>query len=350
MAIYTLPLILIGFFALLSLLTKQSRHRNVNALCSIIIAVLLVAILSFRDSSIGIDVKGYLNYWAQAGIRDTSETTRFEPMFVKLNELSHSVSSSPHVFLTIVGILSIAPIAFVIYKRSYDPLLSWLIYICLGFYAFTFSGLRQAIAYGLTTLSIYFIQKRKLIPFLLLVGLASTFHFSALIFLPAYLIYWIRLNWVGVAIYFVALIPVFLFRAEIFQWFSTRFYSTYEISTSSSFSWLALSALIVSACWFYFYIAQTKILQPFEIRENSGILQLATVGVSLMLFASVGTNVMRMADYYYVAIIFAIPSTLSTISNPLRILLKTYIGGALLLLYFVQMNDSPYSIVPYSTF
>lgn len=352
MTVYIIPIFLIGLFSLVSLLFNidQAQRQKINSRFSIVVALTLITILSFRDPTVGVDVKGYLDFWAQAGTRDVSETTRFEPMFVKLSELSYYLSTSPQFYLTIIAILSLAPISFALRKGSSDPLFSWLIFICLGFYSFTFSGLRQAIAYGLTTLAIHFIRRRKLLPFLLLVGLAASFHFSALIFLPAYWIYSIRVKPIGVLIYFAALVPIFIFRAPIFQWFTAQFYSSYELSPSSSFSWLALSATIVALGWIRNRTVNNTNVRTENGQDTSGLLQIATVGVSLMLFASVGTNVMRMADYFYIAIIFALPSVLQTFNNPLRILVKVYIAGALILIYIIQMLGSPYSIVPYSAF
>ena len=43
------------------------------------------------------------------------------------------------------------------------------------------------------------------------------------------------------------------------------------------------------------------------------------VGVSLMMFATVGTNVMRMANYYYMFVIIFIPEVFSVLKGKICI-------------------------------
>ena len=45
--------------------------------------------------------------------------------------------------------------------------------------------------------------------------------------------------------------------------------------------------------------------------DNNGLFIFLLVGISLMLFASVGTNVMRVADYYYMFVIIFIPEVMT---------------------------------------
>lgn len=352
MTVYMANLILIGYISVIIGLSSESelRRKRLHNGSSVLVGIVLILVLALRGPSVGVDLNVYLRVWSWAETRDLSEVTRFEPSFVAVTELSRKFSDSPQFFLTAVAILSIAPISYAIRKGSTRPLLSWTIYICLGFYAFTFSGLRQAIAFGLTTLAIHFIRHRKLIPFLLLVCLAWTFHASALIFLPAYWIYGVRISRLAITIY-VALVPIiFLFREPIFQWFTEQFYSDYDVDTSSSYNWLLLSAAIVLLAWIQYRSAFSGTDSIANKTDTAGLLQIATIGVTLMLFASVGTNVMRMADYYYVAVIFALPAVLDTLSTRFQLTIKLYLIGALVLVYVIQLMQSPYSIVPYRLF
>ncbi len=72
-----------------------------------------------------------------------------------------------------------------IYRDSEEPFISAIMLFAF-YYGFTLSGLRQTMAMGIILLSFKYIKERKLIKYLILVVIATLFHSSALIFLPAY--------------------------------------------------------------------------------------------------------------------------------------------------------------------
>ncbi|ALZ99139.1 EpsG family protein [Corynebacterium glutamicum] len=352
MTIYFINLALLGYFWTLSQIRQkaQTSRRKLQGIFSILMGFVLIIVLARRNSSVGVDVSLYLYYWNLAESHSLEEITRFEPSFNILTEFSRQISDSPHFFLCVVALLSIAPISWVIYKDSAQPLTSWLIYICLGFYAFTFSGLRQAIAYGFTVLSLHFIRKKQPLIFVALVILAWSFHSSALLFLPAYWVYWYRVNRTGIILYLISLPVVFALRIPIFAWFTTNFYTEYDISTSSSFTWLSISSGIVLFGWALLKSSEQEKPPSTDTNELAGLLQIATIGITFMLFASVGTNVMRVADYYYIFIIFAIPKAFSLYKESYHAFIKIYFVAGLIVIYVLRMLDSPYGTVPYIPF
>lgn len=352
MAIYVAILISIAVFAALLALSPRTEASRIKlgAGFSSFIGLILILVLALRGTSVGTDVQTYLDYWSLADTRDLTEASRFEPAFVLVTEVSRSLSGSPHFYLAVIAVLSIAPVSYAIRKGSSLPLLSWTMYICLGFYAFTFSGLRQAIALALTAVAIQLIRKQKLLPFLMTVGLAWTFHASALIFLPAFWVYRLRLTPISIAAYFAFVPVLYLFREPLFGWFTTQFFPAYEVTPSSSYTWLLFSGAIVVIGWILWCMASKVAMSDTSKSDFAGLLQIATVGMTLMLFASVGTNVMRMADYYYFAIVIALPGVLNLVSSRIRHPVRVAIVTLLIAIYGFQMVESPYSIVPYTLF
>ena len=82
----------------------------------------------------------------------------------------------------------------------------------LPVFLLNFSGLRQAIAMGITALSFNFIKEKKPVQFILLVILASLFHKSAIVFLAMYPIYNIKLDKFGKVMSIVVLGIVYFAR------------------------------------------------------------------------------------------------------------------------------------------
>ena len=90
------------------------------------------------------------------------------------------------VFLIAVAIFIEAVVAFLIYKYSPLPWLSFLVWNCMGFYCFGFSAIKQSIAMGLVMIAFVGIMEEKPKLFALFTILAGFVHAPALIFLPAY--------------------------------------------------------------------------------------------------------------------------------------------------------------------
>ena len=77
---------------------------------------------------------------------------------------------------------------------SIDYLSSVIIFITLGLYTFIFNGLRQAFALAIMTYSIKYLLEKRLLPYLIICLLASTFHISALIMIPFYFLINLKLK------------------------------------------------------------------------------------------------------------------------------------------------------------
>lgn len=131
----------------------------------------------------------------------------------------------------------------------------------------------------------------------------------------------------------------------IFNFFISIFYNNYSIVTSTSYNWLLLSCVIVFIGLF--------LIRGDLIKDSSVILYLPylLVGLSLMIFASVGTNVMRVVDYYYIFIILFIPEVLFSLRKS-KYYLITLLFTVLIILfvfYLLFLGDG-YGIIPYKFF
>lgn len=346
MTVYVISLAAIAVYAVMTNVLPSNAHLSSRSLWwfSRLTALQLIMVLALRHRSVGVDVVGYLGYFERASAGLFTES-RFEPAFLWLTNVAAQLTSNPQLYLALLALLSIAPIAYSVERLSPSPLLSWTLYISLGFYAFTFSGLRQSIALAVTTLSFVFIRRRLFIPYLLLILLASQFHSSAWMFAPAYFIYQFPLRRAHLLLVVPPLaVLLFMYREALFLWFTNHFYTTFGIEASDSYNWMAFSALLV--------ILVALRLDALRRREAGivGFLNLAITGVLLMIFASVGSNVVRMADYYLMSLILLLPAALATFSARSRLLIGMVGVTALVVIYFIQMASSPYSTVPYRAF
>ena len=180
-----------------SIKLNDKAKRNFLLWCGLFMFV----IIAFRHKEVGSnDSQNYFNNWELLSgftfdnLMAFMQESSFEKGYLLFVwTFSHVFPEGQFVFIISALIFTIAVCRF-IYINSEDPELSFVMFVCLGLYSFMVQGLRQALAMCLCLFAIEFCKKRKLIPFILLVLLATTFHTSAIVFLVVYFIYGFTLN------------------------------------------------------------------------------------------------------------------------------------------------------------
>ena len=346
MIIYILNLVSVLFYAFVFSVSK--KKYNSKKFLVVLLTAQLITILALRNSTVGVDIPGYVRFFQNTPILNFQQfmAHRWELGFKLLNKAISLFTSNEQVFLTIIATLTIIPVGRFIYKYSKMPFLSFALYISFNFYSFVFSGLRQGIAYGIVLISYDFIVNRKLSKFIICILFASLFHRSALIFLPAYFLVKFKINYKSLGIVVITNGILYLFRKQIFEFAIQQFYPSYEVVVSSSISWMILG-IIITILGLLFYKNVVGISS-----QNNDLYVIMITGVSLMIFATVGTNVMRMADYYYLFIIIFIPEVMNSIKDKGLVMLGGYlvvISTLVLHLWFLTYADT-YQMVPYIFF
>lgn len=350
MTIYILNLLVIGLTSFFyNIIKSNSKDKlKLKKFFIFIISIQLILILSLRHSSIGVDTKGYISYFKYIFPHyDLIQLMdhRHELGYKLLNRIIGIFTNNEQIFLTIIAFLSIAPVGRFIYKNSKMPFLSFCLYISMNYYSFTFSGLRQAIAYAIILSSYEYIKGKNLIKFIICVLFATLFHKSALVFLPAYFLANLKINKVTISGILIFDFMVYVFRKQIFLVLANTFYDAYELVETSSFTWMLLCTLIIIfGLFFYKNVVSVS-------KENNALYIYLIIGVSIMIFASTGTNIMRIADYYYMYVILFIPEVMNVIRDKRLVLTGGYILIiCIFTLYIWFLLNDGFQIVPYKFF
>ncbi len=155
----------------------------------------LILIIGLRHPTMGTDLVGYLPSFDSLGKLSWKEIFKldsylnYEKGYIIFNKLISTISKNRQVFLFCCACCSILPLALFIYKNSRNALTSLLVYLGLPVFLTVYSALRQAIAVAITLCAFEYIKKKRLIPFIITIAIASLFHSSAVIALVAYPIY-----------------------------------------------------------------------------------------------------------------------------------------------------------------
>ena len=153
------------------------------------IAVVMLALIGFagfRDYHVGTDTGNYVRMFAGS--------TSFSSVTEGANEIGYnllawsarSLSDEYVVLLLMIAVIVVCCYVPTITRltRRYETAL--FLFVALGTYTFFFNGARQGIAAAICFWALPFVLERRVLPYLLAVGVAYLFHKTALIALPLY--------------------------------------------------------------------------------------------------------------------------------------------------------------------
>ena len=292
--------------------------------------------LGLRASYVGVDTYGYVFNF----LHPESMNERWEPLFKLLNITLRSLTDNVSVYLLVTAALSIIPISVVIYKYSEKPFFSWYVYICMYYFSFNFSGIRQSIAAGFLALAFLAIMEKKYVTAVLMILVASGFHTSALIFLVAIFIR--NHKWKMPEYFILAAVyaVIFVFRQQIFIFIISIAYEEYEVVQTNAYTWMLLNVMLL----LLLFMLSSRIRND-EILTFS--LNLMAVGCAFLLLTSVGDNVLRIANYFTVFMTVAIPNALKKLEKKIEPIVLIMGVVVLAVFYYIHLSGDPYMIIPY---
>ena len=178
-----------AFELIVYLIYNQAQNDKQKKWLFILGCLGLWLFVGLRSNNTGADTIGYVESFQNIvnirwdGIAEAYTKDHGYYYFVKL---IRSITSSTVIFKLATAFASLIGVFDLCYRNTKRPVLALYFYVTIGNLYFVMTGMRQAIAMSICLLSIRFIQKRKLIPFVLLVLIAAQFHHSAYIFLVMY--------------------------------------------------------------------------------------------------------------------------------------------------------------------
>lgn len=316
-------------------------------------ALPMIALVAFRAPQIGPDTGGYLKFfdqmtrtpWDQIFERNAA-TYEFEEGFVIFEKLLTYVTSDVRVYQAIYSSIYLLAIVTFANQLEKGPFSFLYFFATMGTYTFMFTGVRQCLAMSICLFSYYFIRKRKLIPFLLLVVLAFYFHKSAILFLVTYFIYNRRLGWFNTVIYGAFAGLAFVNIDTIQAWFNDTLDYEYGIEADNT-GFIFFAIIVLVTAFSYFMILHYK----KETRQSVGMLNVG--GITLVLwFLRLATRVAERPSYYFM--FFSAAMLCHALDAPKKngdkLIYNLVIYGAFMLLFIYRFLTNFSSFVPYVSF
>lgn len=269
--------------------------------------MLLSLFVGLRMPYIGTDMPAYIRGFYMAADAGWSEIWtlgiyNFERGFILFNKLLSLISANDQMLCIGCAMLSIMPFSYWIYKKSAYPLLSFVLLLGTPSFVWVYSALRQMGAIGICAFAMLAIQDKKPIRFIVSVLIAALFHYTAIIFMITYPVYWCRVRKKNRAISIILLIFIFFAKTPVFH--ILKFILNkghYRSEVTGAYTLFAVYTCIYIMCW----------LLSKDDETQNGLLNVFFLSCMTQCFGNINMLASRTTYFYVISIVLLIPQMLS---------------------------------------
>lgn len=243
--VYFVVLFLLSFC-----LDKKNVPRKAIQIYYLFVPIAFIFLVGSRAETVGIDTGQYAyiwNYNIKAGNFDYIETDAELGYYYLQTFFKLFVSYQS--FLFIIGGLSVVPICYVVYRYSKKCALTVLIfYSSIAFHTLEFAAARQALAFTGVIIAFNYLMERKLKRFLVTLFIAALFHQTAVIFIPCYWLYNIKINKITSRLWLGIMFVSFVLASTIFAFlnsFSRIDYSDTDIEAGGQRLFIIMLVFVI---------------------------------------------------------------------------------------------------------
>lgn len=225
--------------------------------------------------------------------------------FRVLTKLIYEVTDGDfQTYITLLSMFIIFAYAIFVGKYSPSPIQSVLYFLGLLYFTFLFDALKQAMAMSTLLFSFNAIIEKKPIKFIFIVLIAATFHFPALIFLPAYWIGRMKIGRSYLILLAVLLVLTYVFRDKMLNIMLGAYGGEGIEGSMTGVRFLRNKAIIM-----IIVVIAAVILRPPTKGDTVYNACLAFAGIAIVFQTFCGYNNIfeRLADYYFHTSIVFIP-------------------------------------------
>ena len=237
--------------------------------------------------------------WGSEAVLQEGRNSGFMLLMKLVNNLT---GGDFQALLIVIAVISYAILGYVIYRYSPAPWMSFLIWNCMGFFLFSLSAIKQALAMTFVMLSFSGIVEKNLKKFLLMMLAAGLIHVPSLVFLPAYWLCQRRVSSRMIGFYIVMGVLIYIFKNQFVEFIKSFYYEDDEVFV---FSGEIGSRFIMLLGMTLFGV----LFRDFSARDFEALFHIMAVATILQMLAGFDNIFTRLADYYFQFSILYIPMT-----------------------------------------
>lgn len=318
---------LIMFAFLLGYCFAESKERKMRLYW--IACGFLILVFALQDAGVSTDTEEYLRQYHLIPGLSFGEliTHKFEIGYVLLNKLLAALFESDRVLIVVMGALILLFFGLCFEKETEEPMMALMSFLAVGMYIHAIIYWRQLCAMAVLMFSFRFIRERKLLPFLLMVLAAMTFHKASAVFVVMYIAYAVPVNqWLMLGMGAVS-VALGIFGQPLVR-FVTQFVYKYEEFYFVSDGGVTMAVVLWVFTLLVYWLMHDRLEEPRVKIPFMMILLAATLQPVCLVFY----NWLRIVLFFRVAMVLLIPELYATLfrrkeNNRLLILLEKWTPG-----------------------
>lgn len=320
MLVYLVNIFLIIVWALIFRIGKKTKLKQVLFVAICFLQCTLISAVRFR---VGYDYSQYaIGFFSMVvdGFSNMSYED-WEIGYILLNKIVGIFTAWPGAIMVVTSVISMTGPAYLIARYSKNPFLSVFLYVNFYLFYLDMNFIRQAIAMSIICFAYGFLKDKKFWRFLLLVIIASTFHFTALYMIPVYFVCLLRINSRTMLLYLFGLFYYYLLSDGLLNFVLSRFHREY---LGSQFIQWGMNPLYVVIP---VIVTLAMVIAAYYIKDKTRTLEVL-IHLTLMMgfWQVISTKHSLFERFSYYTMIFtvlAIPEAVSAFRSQLKTSLKT---------------------------
>ena len=363
----TIYVLLAAFYSFLSIFEKKINSSNSNKLerylyCAILLAPMFI-LVAFRHYTIGSDTHSYYDIFyrmtsADGVVGALRASLNMEDGFLLLNYFFNLIGFSYYGFQFVVSLFIFISLSVFIYRYSNNYSLSCVVFLCMRFMFGTMNQVRMWISIGVLLWSFPYLLKKKIIPFILIVLLASLFHLSCLIFLLIFPISLLKNNKRNVILFIAVALVLFLLGDRLFYFLSSKtgLYteymraSTFDVSNNIAiyFSFFVLLIFFLFSVYASMHKKDAIIVNEDLSRMNNVYFWTLLILVGLALLGLNVKIMSRITAYYEILLVIILPYYIKILKNKRQLFIICFdIFLVAQLITILILRPNWYCVTPY---
>lgn len=324
----------------------QIRRLKFESKCCYVIWFIIVLMAALRSPDVGADTLAYMadyEYLHAMSFADIASRHTGYLGYFYTSKLFSLAGFPLQVWFGFVEALYAFAMILFINKYSEDKLFSILVFVTIGLFAFSFAGLKQVMSMSLMMLAfLQFVEKRYIFTVILIIA-AYFCHPAGLIFLAAFVWYYIRGKKYSIYITILSIVLIYIYN----QWFMQSMVEALNeehfemyITEKSEYSYVTfifyLSITIMSFVGYRGYVHS----RPDDARLS---LLFSFFACGLQLLAGISAEMFRLAYLYSPFMMILLPNSCRYTNPNTRSVLQVIMIGSIIFYFFYTGRNDGYS-------
>ena len=332
---------LIIFWFVSHLLVQKLSDQKKRNILTFIIGVSMFLVMGLRHYTVGSDIEHYLDVYNNDNLWTASFINQFEFGYYGFLRVLKFIGIGNQGYIIIVSFIFSYSFSVFFKRYSSNILMSFYLYLTIGLFTVSMSAIRQSFAISIILFAVSLLLERKVVFYLIVVLIASTFHRSAIIMLPLVFLSNVKLINLkkGLVLYFIIL-SVLLIKNYIFQFaipfIPEKYMELYIIADNENqinVLLVVISLLIPLFMLFFWKLPIEK--KENENKENALFFIMTLMGSLFTILGLINPMVTRLTYYFIPGYIILIPNIINSLKIRKNRFILYLIISILSLVYFI---------------